>query len=62
MKLNHYPNEEKSNLSNLIERIDYKLFLFNLQSLFLYFVKKNNISGEEILIDGIIQLPKKKKN
>ena len=52
-------NEEKVNLSNLIERIDYKLILFNLQSLFLYFVNKKNISGEEILIDEINQLPKK---
>ena len=52
-------NEEKVNLSNLIERIDYNLILFNLQSLFLYFVNKKNISGEEILIDEINQLPKK---
>ena len=52
-------NEEKVNLSNLIERIDYKLILFNLQSLFLYFVNKKNISGDEILIDEINQLPKK---
>ena len=52
-------NEEKANLKNLIERIDYKLILFNLQSLFLYFVNKRNINGEEILINEIKQLPKK---
>ena len=47
------------NLSNLIERIDYKLILFNLQSLFLYFTNKRNILGDEVLIDEINQLPKK---
>ena len=52
-------NEEKANLSNLIERIDYKLILFNLQSLFLYFTNKRNILGDEVLIDEINQLPKK---
>ena len=52
-------NEEKANLTNIIERIDYKIILFNLQSLFLYFVNKRNINGEEILINEINQLPKK---
>ena len=42
-----------------IERIDYKLILFNLQSLFLYFTNKRNILGDEVLIDEINQLPKK---
>ena len=52
-------NEEKTNLSNIIEKIDYKLIMFNLQSLLLYFSYKRNINGSEILIDEINILPKK---
>lgn len=52
-------NEEKSTLFNIIEKIDYKLILFNLQSLFLYFTKKGNISGNEILFEEIQKLPQK---
>ena len=51
-------NEEKANLSNIIEKIDYKLIIFNLQSLLLYFSYKRNINGNEILIDEINLLPK----
>jgi len=52
-------NEEKTYLSNIIEKIDYKVIIFNLQSLFLYFSYKRNINGNEILIDEINLLPKK---
>ena len=52
-------NEEKITLSNITEKIDYKLILFNLQSLFLYFTKKRNISGDEILFEEIKKLPEK---
>ena len=51
-------NEEKSILSNIMEKVDYKLILFNLQSLFLYFTKKRNIDGNENLLDEINLLPK----
>jgi hypothetical protein len=58
-KMGHLSNEEKANISNMTERIDYKLILFNLQSLFLYFNNKRNITGEEELDDEIEQLPAK---
>ena len=51
-------NQEKSILSNIMEKVDYKLILFNLQSLFLYFTKKRNIDGNENLLDEINLLPK----
>eukprot|EP00833_Pecoramyces_ruminatium_P010934 jgi/Orpsp1_1/1184966/evm.model.c7180000091747.1 len=57
--INYLSNEEKANISNMIERIDFKLILFNLQSLFLYFINKRNITGEEILNEEINQLPSK---
>ena len=52
-------NEEKVNFENIIEKIDYKLILFNLQTLFLYFVNKSNIIGNELLIKEINEIPKK---
>ena len=50
--------EEKNILSNILQKADYKLFLFNLQSLFFYFTKKRNINGNELLIEEINLLPK----
>ena len=50
--------EEKETLSNILQKADYKLFLFNLQSLFYYFTKKRNIDGNELLIEEINLLPK----
>ena len=38
-------NEEKVTFSKILWKIDYKLILFNIQSLFLYFAKKRNING-----------------
>ena len=52
-------NEEKTIFSNIVEGIDYKLILFNLQTLFLFFTKKRNIIGNEKLIEEIKNLPKK---
>ena len=49
---------EKDIISNIIQKLDYKLILFNLQSLFLYFTKKRNIDGSESLLDEINLLPK----
>ncbi|OUM66041.1 hypothetical protein PIROE2DRAFT_6839 [Piromyces sp. E2] len=40
----------------ITENNDYKLLLFNIQTLFIYFNSKN-ISGEELLKDEIISLP-----
>ena len=48
--------EEKINLLTLIEKIDYKIILFNFQTLLLYFVNKSNIIGDEILNIEIEQL------
>jgi hypothetical protein len=50
--------EEKVTLSNLIEKIDYKLILFNIQSLFLFFTKNKNNYGNENLEEEINNLPK----
>ena len=52
-------NEEKTIFSNIIEGIDYRLILFNFQTLFLFFVTKRNIIGNEKLIEEIKKLPKK---
>ena len=52
-------NEEKTIFSNIVEGLDYKLILFNLQTLFLFFTKKRNIIGKEKLIEEINNLPKK---
>jgi len=58
IKVNLLSNEEKANLFNLTKKIDYKLILFNLQSLFLYFIHRRNITGNELLIDELNVLPK----
>ena len=58
-KMELLSNDEKANLNKIIKNIDYKLILFNLQSLFLYFVNKKNINGNEILNDEIKNLPTK---
>ena len=57
-EIKYLTNQEKSILSNIMEKVDYKLILFNLQSLFLYFTKKRNIDGNENLLDEINLLPK----
>jgi len=49
--------EEKSSIEKLIEKIDYKLILSNIQSLFLYFINKKNIMGQESLMNEIEHLP-----
>jgi len=49
--------EEKALLNRLLQRKDYNLFLFNLQSLFLYFINEKNIDGNESLGEEIKQLP-----
>ena len=49
--------EQKIILSNILEKVDYNLILFNLQTLFLYFVRNKNIDGTEILIEEIDLLP-----
>ena len=52
--------EEKTIFSNIIEGIDYRLILFNFQSLFLFFITKRNIIiGNEKLIEEINNLPTK---
>ena len=43
----------------LIEKFDYKIILFNVQTLILYFVNKSNIIVDEILNIEIEQLPTK---
>ena len=50
-------SEEKATFSKIIEKIDYKIILFNMQSLFLYFNEKININGNEILIEEIKNIP-----
>jgi len=50
--------DEKSRLQKLIKKIDGKKFLFNMQSLFLYFTNRKNITGNEFLIDELNNLPK----
>ena len=50
---------DKINMSYFIENTDYNLILFNLQSLFLYFINKRNIKGNEILINELDQMPTK---
>ena len=47
--INYLTKEEKDTLLNILRKVDYKLILFNLQSLFLYFVRKKNIDGTELL-------------
>ena len=57
-EIKYLTKEEKMNLSNIFKKIDYKLLLFDLQSLFLYFNTKRNIDGNESLIEEINNLPK----
>ena len=38
-------NEEKVTFSKILWKIDYKLILFNIKSLFLYFAKKEILMG-----------------
>ncbi|OUM63632.1 hypothetical protein PIROE2DRAFT_9776 [Piromyces sp. E2] len=48
---------DKINMTYYMENTDYNLILFNFQSLFLYFINKRNINGNEILIDEINNVP-----
>lgn len=57
-EVKYLTKEEKVILSNILQKVDYKLILFNLQTLFLYFINKRNIDGSEILMDEINILPK----
>jgi len=57
-KLTSLSHDQKSNILHLIKKIDYNLILRNIQNLFLYFVNNKNITGEELLIGEIYQLPK----
>ncbi|OUM66214.1 hypothetical protein PIROE2DRAFT_59532 [Piromyces sp. E2] len=50
-------SNEKVTLKKYASEIDYNIILFNIQTLFLYFTNKKNISGEEILINEIEKLP-----
>ncbi|OUM60841.1 hypothetical protein PIROE2DRAFT_13322 [Piromyces sp. E2] len=51
--------EDKNNIKNSIERFNYEVILVNLQSLFLYFTNKRNISGNELLSDELTYLHEK---
>ena len=57
-EIKYLTNEEKVILGNILTKIDCEKIIFDLQSLFLYFTKKRNIDGNEILIDEINKLPK----
>ncbi|KAG4089111.1 hypothetical protein H8356DRAFT_1007620 [Neocallimastix lanati (nom. inval.)] len=52
-------NEEKTKLMYEIKSIDYKLVIFNMQSLFLYFINIKNITGDEHLAEEINKIPEK---
>ena len=49
--------EERTKLNHAIKGMDYNKIIFNLQSLFLYFINKKNITGNEILFLEIKNLP-----
>jgi len=49
--------EEISRFTRKIRSIDYKIIIINLQSLFLYFINKKNITGEELLSEEIRNIP-----
>eukprot|EP00833_Pecoramyces_ruminatium_P009261 jgi/Orpsp1_1/1183293/evm.model.c7180000084581.1 len=51
-------SEEKASIDNLTKRIDYKIILFNLQSLLLYFNNERSVNGNEILSKEIKKLSK----
>ena len=56
-EIKYLTDEQKKILSNILKKVDYNLILFNLQTLFLYFVRNKNIDGTEKLIEEIDLLP-----
>jgi len=50
-------DEDKNDINKLVQNLNYKIILMNLQSLFLYFTNKRNITGEETLQEELNILP-----
>jgi len=42
-------SEEKVSVINLVKEMDFKVILFNLQFILLYFSNKRNIAGDELI-------------
>jgi len=51
-------SDDKSSIDNINQKIDYKIILINLETLFSYFTNKRNINGNELLIEEIKHIPR----